>query len=40
VAEAFQRLNPLAILRDAVPHFVATAPPDLKTNRRRAKAGG
>jgi hypothetical protein len=30
----FQRLNPRASLRDAVLHFVATAPPELKTNQR------
>lgn len=30
----FQRLNPRASLRDAVLHFVATAPPELKTHKR------
>lgn len=30
----FQRLNPNASLRDAVLHFVETAPDDLKTNKR------
>ncbi|WP_231745945.1 IS4 family transposase [Rosistilla oblonga] len=30
----FQRLNPKASLRDAVLHFIATAPPELKTNKR------
>jgi hypothetical protein len=30
----FQRLNPKASLRDAVLHFVETAPDELKTNKR------
>lgn len=30
----FQRLNPAASLREAVLHFVETAPPELKTNKR------